>query len=338
MTRILIVTDAWLPQVNGVVRSIEGLRREAPSLGVDIEVLTSVGFRTAPLPTYRQLRVAVTRPNVIARRIDELKPDFIHIATEGPLGICAWIACRRIGRPFTTAYHTRFPEYLAARRIAPRALTYALLRRFHNASVGTMVAAPTLQRELQTRGFARVMRWSRGVDCNLFHPCAASFFDLPRPIFLTCARVAIEKNLGAFLTLDLPGSKVVVGDGPARRKLQIRFPQAHFAGELHGAALAAAYASADVFVFPSLTDTFGLVLLEALASGVPVAAYPVTGPLDVIGDSGAGVLDADLERAALAALAIPRQRARARALAFSLAQSARQFVDNVFAAHQNVAR
>ena len=195
MTRILIVTDAWLPQVNGVVRSIEALLQEAPSLGVEIDVLSAIGFRTAPIPTYRQMRVAVTRPSVVGRRIEELRPDFIHIATEGPLGICAWIACRRTGRPFTTAYHTRFPEFLAVRRIAPRGLVYALLRRFHNAGVGMMVATETLERELQARGFARLMRWSRGVDCDLFRPRAASVFDLPRPIFLTCARVAIEKNL-----------------------------------------------------------------------------------------------------------------------------------------------
>ncbi len=338
MTRILIVTDAWLPQVNGVVRSIEALLREAPSLGVEIEILSSVGFRTAPVPTYRQVRVAVTRPGAVERRIEELKPDFVHIATEGPLGICAWIACRRTGRPFTTAYHTRFPEYLSVRRIAPRGLVYALLRRFHNAGVGMMVATETLERELQARGFARLMRWSRGVDCNLYRPHTASVFDLPQPIFLTCARVAVEKNLSAFLSLNLPGSKVVVGDGPARKKLQARFSDAHFVGEMHGAALAAAYASADVFVFPSLTDTFGLVLLEALASGLPVAAFPVTGSLDVIGGSGAGVLDADLGRAALAALEIPRERARAHALTFSLRASARQFVDNIFGAQATLAR
>ena len=332
-TRILIITDAWLPQVNGVVRSIEVLVREAPALGVEIEILAADGFRTVPLPTYPQLRVAVTRPDAVRRRIEELKPDFIHIATEGPLGLCALFACRRAGRPFTTCYHTRFPEYLAARRVAPSRFVYALLRRFHNAGSGMMVSTETLGRELDTRGFVRLMRWSRGVDCNLFRPRAASIFEFPRPIFLTCARVAVEKNLEAFLSLDLPGSKVVIGDGPARMKLQRRFPGAHFVGEMRDEKLAAAYASADVFVFPSLTDTFGLVLLEALASGLPVAANPVVGPVDVIGDSGAGVLDANLGRAALAALSIPRELARARALTFSLSESARQFVDNVFAAH-----
>jgi glycosyltransferase involved in cell wall biosynthesis len=331
-TRILIITDAWWPQINGVVRSIEALMREAPALGIEIKVLASNEFRTAPLPTYPQVRVALTRPGAVQRRIEELKPDFIHIATEGTLGLCAWVACRRAGRSFTTCYHTRFPEYLAARGLGPSRFVYALLRRFHNAGSGMMVSTETLERELDTRGFRRLMRWSRGVDCDLFRPRAASIFDFPRPIFLTCARVAIEKNLDAFLSLDLPGSKVVVGDGPARKKLQTRFPEAHFVGEMRGERLAAAYACADVFVFPSLTDTFGLVLLEALASGLPVAANPVMGPLDVIGDSGAGVLDADLGRAALAALSIPRELARARALTFSPSESARQFVDNVFAA------
>jgi glycosyltransferase involved in cell wall biosynthesis len=330
LTRILIITDAWLPQINGVVRSIEALVREAPALGVEIQILSPNEFRTVPLPTYPQVRVAITWPGAVRRRIENLKPDFIHIATEGPLGLCAWFACRRTGRSFTTCYHTRFPEYLAARGVAPSRFVYALLRRFHNAGSGMMVSTETLRRELATRGFVRLMRWSHGVDCDLFRPRAGSIFELPRPIFLTCARVAIEKNLDAFLLLDLPGSKVVVGDGPARNKLQTRFPGAYFVGEMRDERLAAAYASADVFVFPSLTDTFGLVLLEALASGLPVAAHPVVGPIDVIGDSGAGVLDANLGRAALAALAIPGELARARALTFSPSESARQFVENVF--------
>ena len=220
LTRILIITDAWLPQVNGVARSIEALVREAPSLGVEIKILAPHEFRTAPLPTYPQVRIAVTRPGAVQRRIDELQPDFIHIATEGPLGLCAWLACRKAGRSFTTCYHTRFPEYLAARRMAPTSFVYPLLRRFHNAGSGVMVSTKTLERELDARGFVRLMRWSRGVDCDLFRPRAASIFDFPRPIFLTCARVAIEKNLDAFLSLDLPGSKVVVGDGPLRKTLR----------------------------------------------------------------------------------------------------------------------
>jgi glycosyltransferase involved in cell wall biosynthesis len=338
LTRILIVSDAWRPQVNGVVRSLENLLLQAPSLGVEIEMLTAGAFRTVPLPTYPELRLALTRPGVIAARIEAAAPDYIHIATEGPLGFCAFIACMRSGRPFTTSYHTRFPEYLAARRVAPAALTYALMRHFHNSGSGVMVATATLEAELAARGFKRLMRWSRGVDAEQFRPRPEMAFNLPRPIFLTCGRLAVEKNLGAFLSLDLPGTKVVVGDGPARQALQARYPDAHFTGALEGETLVNAYASADAFVFPSLTDTFGIVLLEALACGLPVAAYPVAGPLDVIGDSGAGVLDRDLGRAALAALRIPREKARAHALTFSWSQCARQFVDNVRNAHAKDAR
>jgi len=338
LTRILVVTDAWAPQVNGVVRSLENVVREAPRLGVEIEMITPVSFRTMPLPTYREVRIAVTRPRVIAARIEEAQPDYIHIATEGPLGICARSACLRSGRPFTTSYHTRFPEYLAARWIAPTVLTYALMRHFHNAGAGVMVATASLERELAARGFKRLMRWSRGVDSELFRPRPSSILDLPRPIFLCCGRLAVEKNLAAFLSLDLPGSKVVVGDGPARSALEARFPQAHFTGALHGEKLAEAYASADVFVFPSLTDTFGIVLLEAMASGLPIAAFPVNGPVDVVGESGAGVLDADLRKAALAALDIPREKARAHALTFSWDACARQFIDNVQSAHARDAR
>ena len=338
MARILIVTDAWAPQVNGVVRSLESLVREAPGLGAEIKLLTPASFRTLPLPTYRELRVALARPGAIAARIEEEAPDYIHIATEGPLGICARAACLRSGCSFTTSYHTRFPEYLAARRLAPAGLTYALMRSFHNAGAGVMVATATLERELAGRGFKRLMRWSRGVDADLFRPRRESGLDLPRPIFLTCGRLAIEKNLDAFLSLDLPGSKVVVGDGPARHELEARFPKAHFTGMLQGDALASVYASADVFVFPSLTDTFGIVLLEALACGVPVAAFPVAGPLDVLGQSGAGVLDHDLAKAALAALKIHRDKARGHALTFSWSACARQFIDNIEAAHAKDAR
>ena len=338
MTRILIVTDAWAPQVNGVVRSLENVVREAPSFGVGIKLLTPESFRTVPLPTYREVRIALTRPGAIAARLEEEAPDYIHIATEGPLGICARAACLRSGRAFTTSYHTRFPEYLAARRLAPAGLTYALMRGFHNAGAGVMVATETLERELAGRGFKRLMRWSRGVDADLFRPRGESVLDLPRPIFLTCGRLAVEKNLDAFLSLHLPGSKVVVGDGPARQELKARFPEVHFTGVLEGEALASVYASADVFVFPSLTDTFGIVLLEAMACGVPVAAFPVAGPVDVLGESGAGVLDHDLSKAALSALEISRDKARAHAQTFSWSACARQFIDNVQNAHTKDAR
>ena len=330
LNRILIVTDAWLPQVNGVVRSIEALMHEAPALGVKIEVLDSTGFRTAPIPTYPSMRFAVTRPGAVARKIEAADPDFVHIATEGPLGLCAWVACRRAGRPFTTCYHTRFPEYLAARVAVPERWTYHLLRWFHGPSRGVMVATESMRRELKKLGFDNLRPWGRGVDTSLFAPGPRTGFgDLPRPIFVCVGRVAPEKNLPAFLDLDLPGSKVVIGDGPALPELQQRYPGAHFLGRREHRALADLYASADVFVFPSRTDTFGLVLLEALASGVPVAAYPVPGPIDVVGDSGAGVLSDDLRAAALGALKVPRDRCRAHAQTFTWQACARQFLENL---------
>ncbi len=345
--RILIATDAWTPQVNGVVRSLQNTAREAEALGAHIDFLTPGDFRTLPMPTYPEIRLALATPAMVARRMDEIGADFVHIATEGPIGLLARRVCLTRGRPFTTSYHTRFPEYLAARAPVPPALSYAWLRRFHNAGAGIMVSTPTLERELRGRGFGHIMRWSRGVTPTLFHPRPSAEQDgfvagLPRPVFLSVGRVAVEKNISAFLDLDLPGSKVVVGDGPARAELQAKHPEAHFLGLKQGEALARIYAAADVFVFPSLTDTFGIVLLEALASGLPVAAYPVTGPTDVIGEAPAeapvGVLDTDLRRAALAALEVPRQNARDYALRFSWKACTEQFLANIHAAQERVTR
>jgi glycosyltransferase involved in cell wall biosynthesis len=234
--------------------------------------------------------------------------------------------------PYTTSYHTRFPEYVSARLPVPESWLYALVRRFHNGGAGCMVATDTLAAELSARGFRNLMRWGRGIDAELFRPRpdeAGVFDHLPRPIFINVGRVAVEKNLEAFLALDLPGSKVVVGDGPQRASLARRYPTVHFAGVKIGEDLARAYASADVFVFPSRTDTFGNVLLEALASGLPVAAYPVMGPLDILGDSDAGILDEDLRAACLGALAIDRTAARQLALSFSWRRAALQFLDNI---------
>ncbi len=327
--RIVIATDAWHPQVNGVVRSIESMATEARRQGSVIDFLTPDGFAGIRLPTYPDIKLALSSTAAVARRLEQIRPDHVHIATEGPIGLATRQACRRSGSLFTTSYHTHFPEYLAARAPIPRDLTFAALRWFHNGGAATMVSTGSLARELQARGFRNIRRWSRGVDTGLFHPRKEPVLDLPRPIFLSVGRVAIEKNVEAFLALDLPGSKVVVGDGPAREDLQARYPGATFLGMQSGEPLARIYASADVFVFPSRTDTFGIVLLEALASGLPVAAYPVSGPADVIGDSPVGVLDDDLGRACLDALAVPGAEARAFAMRYTWAESARQFLDNI---------
>jgi glycosyltransferase involved in cell wall biosynthesis len=286
------------------------------------------------MPSYPEIRLALAGRDAVGRGIAAAAPDHIHIATEGPLGFAAWRWCRRAGRRFTTSFHTRFPEYIAARWPVPERVTYALLRRFHNAAAGCMVATATLERELAARGFRHLMRWTRGVDCELFRPRPeVRTVTAARPVFLYVGRVAPEKNLDAFLSLDLPGTKMVVGDGPALQPLRAAYPDVAFRGALSGEALACAYAAADAFVFPSLTDTFGIVLLEALASGLPVAAFPVAGPADVIGASGVGVLDDDLGKAARAALAISSERCRAFALAMSWQNSAAQFLANLRSVH-----
>lgn len=328
--RVLVVTDAWLPQVNGVVRTIQHLVEQAPAFGVEIELLTPERFRTLPMPTYPEIRLSLTRAGAVAKMIAAAKVDHVHISTEGPLGLAARRACLRMGRAYTTSYHTRFPEYVRSRAPIPERWTYAWLRRFHNAGQGTMVATSSLRKELASRGFLRLMHWTRGVDAERFKPSPnAKAFDLPGPIFLYVGRVSTEKNIQGFLALDLPGSKVVVGDGPQRAELQAAFPDAHFTGTLEGDVLAEAYASSDVFVFPSLTDTFGIVVLEALACGVPVAAFPVTGPLDILEGTGAGVLDQDLRKAALAALDVDPEKARALALAHGWKEATALFVENV---------
>lgn len=330
--RILVATDAWRPQVNGVVRSLESLSRSLRDQGVDIDFMTPMDFVSFPLPGYREISLALAWPNLVRRRLEN-GYDHIHIATEGPIGYVVRAICLSDGVCFTTSFHTLFPEYIQTRCGFPPNIAYAALKRFHNVGGGTMVSTPSLARHLDERGFRRLLRWSRGVDHTLFFPRKTDSLGLPRPIFLYAGRVSIEKNLEAFLCLDLPGSKVIVGDGPAAPGLKRLFPDAHFLGFKTAAELAHLYAGADVFVFPSRTDTFGMVLLEALACGLPVAAFPVMGPIDVIGASGAGALDDDLRVAALAALDISRECARARALTFNWDDCAKQFLDNVAYAH-----
>lgn len=334
MTSILIVTDAWLPQVNGVVRSLEWTARELKKMGVRVEFLSPQEFVTIPCPTYPDIRLSLTHRRAVQRRMTAYGCEHLHIATEGPLGLLAASAARRIGMPYTTGYHTRFPEYVEARWPLPVSWFYAWFRRFHNFGSGCMVATETLREDLESRGFRNLKMWSRGVDADLFRPTGVSVLppDLPRPIFINVGRVSVEKNIKAFLDLDLPGSKVVVGDGPQLASLRAEYPEAYFTGAKSGEDLARHFASADVFVFPSLTDTFGLVLLEALACGIPVAAYPVMGPRDVIGDSGTGILSEDLRQAALDALKIPADRCRAWALKYSWASCTRQFLDHAVAA------
>jgi glycosyltransferase involved in cell wall biosynthesis len=329
--RILIATDAWHPQVNGVVRTLTSLKRSASALGAEIGFLTPEGFPSFPLPTYPGLRLAWPKPGEIARRIEAATPDAIHIATEGPIGWAARAYCRRHSLAFTTSYTTRFPEYIAVRSIVPASASYAVLRYFHAAAALTMVATASLHDELAARGFRRLGFWGRGVDTHLFNPDHPAPLDLPRPIFMTMGRVAVEKNIEAFLSLDLPGSKVVVGDGPQKAALANKYPDAWFLGEKTGADLASYLAAADVFVFPSRTDTFGVVQLEALACGTPVAAYPVMGPLDVIADHPVGALDEDLRVACLRALKLSRAICRDFALARSWENSARQFIGNLSA-------
>ena len=298
-------------------------------------MVTPERFRSIPCPTYPEIRLALRPGRRLADLIEAAQPCAIHIATEGPLGWAARRYCLRRKLPFTTAYHTKFPEYIQARFRVPLPVSYAVMRRFHGKSSRIMVATQGIENELARRGFANIGRWSRGVDTELYRPRPEAkgpqgpFAGLARPLFLYVGRVAVEKNIEAFLELDLPGTKVVVGDGPQLESLRRRHPFVHFAGPKFGEDLAQAYAAADCFVFPSRTDTFGLVLLEALASGVPVAAYPVPGPLDVIGGAPAGVLSENLREAALSALTIPAEMARGHALNFSWSACTRQFLDNL---------
>jgi glycosyltransferase involved in cell wall biosynthesis len=327
--RILIVTDAWEPQVNGVVRTLKTTARELTSMGHEVRFLTPLEFRTLPCPTYPEIRLSLFPRAGVNRVIREFDPDVLHIATEGPLGLAARSFARRHDFPFTTAYHTRFPEYVHARFRLPLSWSYAWLRWFHGAGRAVMAPTQVVVDDLRANGFQNVRLWSRGVDTGIFHPQDAKRLDSTPPIYLYVGRVAVEKNVEAFLELDLPGSKWVVGTGPSIDAIRARFPQVNYLGLLDREELARVYASADVFVFPSKTDTFGLVLLEAMACGLPVAAYPVTGPRDVIGDSNAGVLHEDLRTACLEALKLRREDAVARARLFTWRAATEQFFSHL---------
>jgi glycosyltransferase involved in cell wall biosynthesis len=328
MNRLALVSDAWAPQVNGVVRTLQTTATLLAQRGWAVTAITPDRFHSFPCPTYPEIRLAMTRPGAVGRLIEESEADAVHVATEGPLGMAARRHCIATGRPFTTSFHTRFPDYLHARFRTPRAWSWRYLRWFHGAADHVLVATPRLGAELAEQGIPRTRIWSRGVDLARFRPglpAPDAYAGLPRPILLNVGRVAIEKNIEAFLAADTPGSKVVVGDGPALAELKARYPAALFLGALSGEPLARAYAGADLFVFTSLTDTFGLVLIEAMASGLPVAAYPVHGPLDVLDESGAGVMDPDLSVAIARALKIPRAAAILRARQFSWDVAVGQF-------------
>ncbi|TYC85343.1 glycosyltransferase family 1 protein [Novosphingobium sp. BW1] len=337
--RLVLATDAWLPQVNGVVRSLCATLEELTARGHSVEMVTPDKFLTVPMPGYAEIRLAMAPRFGVRRMLDAAQPELVHIATEGPIGWSARGWCLSRGVPFTSAFHTRFPEYAAVRTGISAERFWPIMQRFHAPSSGVLVSTRSFARELAGRGIAKTMPWSRGIDHDLFRPEGSRhplMAKLPGPILLNVGRVAPEKNLEAFLDADVPGSKVVVGDGPALESLKRRYPGAHFLAPMRGEELASAYRAADCFVFPSRTDTFGLVVIEALACGVPVAAYPVTGPIDILGEDGcgvdlpvvcpAGVLDTDLARAIEGALTIPREDAATLGSLYSWERATDQFV------------
>lgn len=329
MKKILIVTDAWRPQVNGVVRTLETVIGHLRNDGYEIEVISPDLFTTVPLPIYPEIRLAVMPKRKMRKIIDRFDPDAVHIATEGPLGWAARAICLKRKWRFSTSYHTKFPEYAYENAGIPLGLGYRVVKRFHAMSAAMMVATKTLEQDLESRGFGNVVTWTRGVDTDVFNPKQKPALDLPGPVMVYVGRVSTEKNIEAFLDLDLPGSKLVVGGGPQLKSLQAKYPDVTFSGPKFGEELAAHYASGDVFVFPSLTDTFGLVMLEAMAAGLPVAAYPVTGPLDVLKGSKAGIMDEDLSKAVKKALKAKSADAVAHASKFSWAACAEIFQGNL---------
>jgi len=336
MIKIAIVTDAWHPQINGVVTTLSRTVRELTDFGYQVKTLTPQQFKTIQCPTYPEISLALAGPKIVAKELFAYQPNCVHIATEGPLGWAARSTCRRQNFPFSTSYHTRFPEYVRMRWPVPLCLTYRIVKCFHNAAQKTMVATKALMQELQGRGFTNIALWSRGVDTDLFKPGPKERLTARRPVFMYVGRVAVEKNIEAFLQLDLPGCKYVVGDGPARKILSSKYPEVTFTGYRTGRPLRDLFAAADVFVFPSRSDTFGVVLLEAMASGVPVAAYPVTGPIETVVNGVNGYLDKDLRRAALNALTVSPESCRRFAKQYSWKVCSRQFLSNLIIREQPI--
>ena len=327
--RVAIVTDAWHPQINGVVTTLTKTGEGLAAMGHEVLFMTPEHFRTVPCPTYPSIHLALNPAGKMSRMLEAFAPQAMHIATEGPLGWAARSYCRKRGIAFTTSYHTQFPQYIKLRAPVPMSLSYAVLRRFHGAAARTMAATPSLRRELRRQRFRNVVIWPRGVDTDLFRPENKIVLEAPRPIAMYAGRVAVEKNIEAFLALDLPGTKYVVGDGPDLERLRRKYPAVRFTGFKKHSELAAHVAAADVFVFPSRTDTFGLVMLEAMACGVPVAAFPVTGPVDVVRNGETGVLDEDMGMAVRAALRLDGRVCREYALTRSWRQATECFAANL---------
>jgi glycosyltransferase involved in cell wall biosynthesis len=339
--KIVLATDAWHPQVNGVVRSLSMTVDHMRRMGHCIDVIEPSRFWTLPCPTYPEIRLAIGCGRAVAKMLDAIQPDRIHISTEGPIGWATRRWCLKNRRHFTTAFHTRFPDYVAIRTGIPSEWTWKMMRRFHGSAERVFTATVTLAEELEAHGLTHTHHWPRGVDLAQFSPSVPphpAFEGLPRPILLNVGRVAVEKNIEAFLTLEVPGTKVVVGGGPALERLKAQYPSVLFLGAKHGAELAAAYTAADVFVFPSRTDTFGLVNIEALACGVPVAAYPVAGPIDILGCDNKGIhggsrpigaLDEDLKEAVAGALRASRKAAAAEAFHYSWEACTERFLSGL---------
>jgi len=324
--KIMIVTDAWEPQVNGVVRTLKMTTRHLQEMGHSTHILSPLDFKSMPCPTYPEISLALATKGAVARHIDQVAPDCLHIATEGPLGWAARGVALQRGWPFTTAYHSRFPEYVQARVRVPLGWSYALLRKFHNAGRATLAPTPAIVDDLKARGFTQARLWSRGVNLEAFTPDGPRLERTRSPVFLYVGRLAVEKQVHKFLELDLPGEKWVAGAGPEEARLKAQYPQARWFGVLSGDELATVYRSADVMVFPSVTDTFGLVMAESMACGTPVAAYPVPGPIDVVGqDSPGGAIDNDLRAACMAALKKPRDGVRRHSEQFNWPAATRQF-------------